>query len=105
MKAFHNALLAAALVLASAPAVHAQPASPAAVDAMSTGEVKKVNKATGRITIKHGPLRNLGMDAMTMVFRVQDPAMLDQVAEGDRISFVAEQPGGQLTITRLQKTN
>jgi len=72
---------------------------------MSTGEVKKVDQAAGKLTIKHGPLKNLGMDGMTMIFRVQDPAMLDQVKVGDRIAFVAEQPKGQLTVIRLQKLN
>jgi len=48
---------------------------------------------------------NLGMDAMTMVFRVKDPAMLDEVKAGDRINFIAEQPNGQLTVSRLQKLN
>ena len=38
----------------------------------------------GKLTIKHGPLENLGMDAMTMVFKVKDPAMLSQVKVGDR---------------------
>ncbi|MEO8158432.1 MAG: copper-binding protein, partial [Betaproteobacteria bacterium] len=44
---------------------------------LAPGEVKKVDKDTGKVTIKHGPLENLGMPAMTMVFRVKDPAMLD----------------------------
>jgi len=110
MKPLRKAMLAAALMLASGLVVHAQPApaapaAPAAADAMSTGEVKKVDQAAGKITIKHGPLKNLGMDGMTMIFRVQDPAMLDQVKAGDRIAFVAEQPKGQLTVTRLQKLN
>jgi len=102
-------MFAAALMLASASAVHAQPApavpAASAADAMSTGEVKKVDQAAGKLTIKHGPLKNLGMDGMTMIFRVQDPAMLDQVKVGDRIAFVAEQPKGQLTVTRMQKLN
>jgi Cu/Ag efflux protein CusF len=103
-------MFAAALVLAALSAQaqaqeQAQPASPALADAMSTGEVRKVDKGAGKITIRHGPLKNLGMDAMTMVFRVQDPAMLDQVKAGDNIAFVAAQPNGQLTVTRLQKLN
>ena len=70
--------------------------------AMSTGEVKKVDKDAGKITIKHGPLDNLGMPAMTMVFRVQDAAMLDQVKSGDKIHFVAEKANGALTVTKMQ---
>jgi Cu/Ag efflux protein CusF len=70
---------------------------------MSSGEVKKIDKSAGKITIKHGPLKNLGMDGMTMVFRAKDPAMLDQVNVGDKIYFVAEKADGQLTVTRLER--
>ena len=105
MKTIRTTLFIAALMLTTASAVHAEPSSASATGAMSTGEVKKVDPSTGKITIKHGPLVNLGMDAMTMVFRVKDPAMLDQVRAGDKINFVAEQPNGQLTVSRLEKLN
>ncbi|AJZ56770.1 copper binding periplasmic CusF family protein [Paraburkholderia fungorum] len=70
---------------------------------MSHGEIRKVDAAAGKLTIKHGPLENLGMDAMTMVFRVKDPAMISQVKIGDKIDFVAEEVDGALTVTKLQK--
>lgn len=107
MKSLIQAVLAVSLALSTATAVYAQSAQTeaAAADSMSTGEVKKVDRSAGKITIKHGPLKNLGMDAMTMVFRVQDPTMLDQIKAGDKINFVAEQPNGQLTVSRLQKLN
>lgn len=103
MKLLINALFSAALALSTAAAVHAQPAqgNASTADAMSSGEVRKVDKSAGKMTIKHGPLDNLGMDAMTMVFRVRDPGMLDQVKAGDKIDFVAEDLNGQLTVTRL----
>ena len=69
--------------------------------AMSEGEVKRVDKEAGKLTIKHGPLTNLDMPAMTMVFRVKVPAMLDQVKEGDRIKFVADCVNGALTVVEL----
>lgn len=69
---------------------------------MSKGEVKKVDKSSGKITIKHGPLDNLGMPAMTMVFRVKDPAMLDQMKEGDKINFVAEKVNGAITVIQAE---
>ena len=105
MKHLAKAVFAAALMLASTSVVHAEsaPASAGAADAMSTGEVKKVDKGAGKMTIRHGEIKNIGMDAMTMVFRVKDPAMLDQVKAGDKIAFVAEQPNGQLTVTQLKK--
>ncbi|MDR5855752.1 copper-binding protein [Caballeronia sp. LZ062] len=73
-----------------------------AKNSMSHGEVKKVDNAAGKLTIKHGPLENLGMEGMTMAFKVKDPAMLSQVKAGDKIDFVAEEVNGSLTVTKLQ---
>jgi Cu/Ag efflux protein CusF len=70
----------------------------------SKGVVKKVNKAQGKLTISHGPLENLGMPAMTMIFRVQDDAMLDRVKPGDNIRFLADKVNGRLTVTRIETT-
>jgi Cu(I)/Ag(I) efflux system protein CusF len=68
----------------------------------SEGEVKKVDKAAGKVTIKHGPLASLDMPAMTMVFRVKDVAMLDQVKVGDNIRFKADKVDGAYTVTEYQ---
>ena len=70
--------------------------------AMSEGEVRKIDKDAQKITIRHGPLANLDMPAMTMVFRVKDPAMLDQVKPGDKVSFQAEKIDGALTVTKIE---
>ena len=70
--------------------------------AASEGTVKKIDKAAGKITIKHGPLASLNMPPMTMVFRVSDPAMLDQVKAGEKVSFTAENVGDALTVTALE---
>lgn len=67
-----------------------------------SGTVDKVEVETGRITIDHGPIPNLNMDGMTMVFRVQDASMLKGVKQGDRIQFSAERVQGQITVTRIQ---
>ena len=105
MKSLIKALFAASLMLSSVASTYAQSAQASAstAESMSTGEVKKVDKGAAKLTIKHGPLQNIGMDAMTMVFRVKDQAMLDQVKAGDKINFVAEEPNGQLTVTKLEK--
>ena len=82
-----------------------QPSDAKPVDShaqMSTGEVKKVDKSSGKVTIKHGPIDNLGMPAMTMVFRVKDPEMLDQMKQGDKISFVAEKVNGAFTLIQTE---
>jgi Cu/Ag efflux protein CusF len=72
-----------------------------AVD-MSEGEVRKVDAAARKITLKHGPIKNLDMPAMTMVFDVPDAALLAQVKAGDKVRFVAANPGGKLTVTAIQ---
>ncbi len=69
--------------------------------AVSTGEVRKVDRESGTLTLRHGPLRNLGMPGMTMVFRVADRAWLTTLKEGDRVRFVADSVRGQLTVVRL----
>jgi len=69
------------------------------------GQVTKVDQSAGKITIKHGPIRKLGMDeGMTMVFKARDPAMVKAVKAGDKVKFDAEQVNGQLTVTRIEKT-
>ena len=70
--------------------------------APTDGEVRKVDRGARKITIKHGPIQNLDMPAMTMVFQVKDPAMLDKVKAGDKVKFQAENLGGALTVTRIE---
>jgi len=70
-----------------------------------SGEVKKIDEGAGKITLKHGPAKSLGMDApMTMVYRVKDPAMLQQVKVGDKVQFEAEEAASGYTVTKLQKS-
>ncbi|MBU8872668.1 copper-binding protein [Reyranella sp. MMS21-HV4-11] len=70
---------------------------------MVPAEVVKVDKSAGKVTLKHGPIKRLDMDAMTMVFRVADPAMLDRMNTGDKIEFEADRVNGAITIIRLGK--
>lgn len=69
---------------------------------MADGEIRRVDKDAKKITIKHGPLEKLEMPAMTMVFQVSDPAMLDQVKAGDKVKFQAEKVGGAFTVTKIE---
>lgn len=71
--------------------------------ATAAGEVTKLDKAGGRITLKHGELKALDMPPMTMSFRVRDAKLLDGVAVGDRVRFTAEKLDGQYTVTALSK--
>ncbi|UMA67372.1 copper-binding protein (plasmid) [Roseivivax marinus] len=68
---------------------------------MSSGVVTKVDTQWNKITIDHGPLENLDMPAMKMVFNVADPAMLDGVGEGAQIQFIADRVNGKLTVTEI----
>jgi len=72
---------------------------------MVNGEVMKIDQSANKITIKHGPISNLGMtdSGMTMVFAVQDPQMLKTVKSGDKIKFTAERVNGVITITAIRK--
>ena len=67
------------------------------------GQVTKIDESAGKITLKHGPIKNLDMDSMTMVFRVKDPAMLKTVKVGDKVKFEAERVDGAITVTKIQK--
>ena len=69
---------------------------------MVDGQVKKVDKAAGKVTLSHGPLTNLNMPAMTMVFCVKEAAWLDQMQSGGKIRFVADSIDGTLTIVRYE---
>ena len=67
------------------------------------GEVSKIDKPHGRITIKHEGVKNLDMPPMALVFRVRDPAVLDTLAVGDKVRFAAEKVGGDYTVTAIVK--
>lgn len=99
----HAAIAASIFVAGISPA--AQHGKSAQSGAMTQGEVRKVDKDARKITISHGPLPNLDMPAMTMVFRVKEPAMLDQVKAGDKVKFHAEKIGGAFTVTKIEQAN
>ena len=81
---------------------HASGTAASAAAAMSDGEIRKVDKEAKKLTIRHGPLDNLDMPAMTMVFQVADPAVLDRVKAGDKVRFSADKVGGAYTVTQLE---
>ena len=108
-----NTLLAWAAALTLSGFAHAQStASDAASTAnsrdqsstaeLADGEVRKVDKDNKKLTLKHGPLKNLDMPGMTMVFQVSDDAMLEKVQPGDKVRFKAEKIDGKLTVTRIE---
>ena len=71
---------------------------------MIAGQVTKVDESAQKVTIKHGPIKKLGMDeGKTMVFRAADGTMLKGLKPGDKIRFAPEQVNGQFTVTKIEK--
>lgn len=106
-------LLAAALALATlganaqqaSPADHSahHPAPSAAAEApQSQGEVRRIDLAQGKVTLRHGPLVNLDMPAMTMVFVVPDKKLLEGLKEGDKVRFTAAKDNGAYVVKEIQ---
>jgi Cu(I)/Ag(I) efflux system periplasmic protein CusF len=98
MRRFVMALAGMAALFTSAPLMPAAAETPTV-----QGEVKKVDMAQKKLTLKHGPIPNLDMDSMTMVFRVKDAAMLEGLKAGDKITFTADRVNGAITVTSIVK--
>lgn len=91
--------MATLLFLAAVPVAGA---SHLPLEAMSQGEIRKVDKDAGKLTIKHGEIKNLDMPPMTMVFRVKDPALLEHLKQGDKIRFSADKVNGSYTVIEAE---
>ena len=111
MKALFTSTLIALVTLGAAPvqaagdhAGHgmAMQATASTEMQMVDGVVKKVDKSAGKVTLSHGPLTNLDMPAMTMVFRVKDAGWLEQMKAGDKIRFMADNVNGAVTIVHFE---
>ena len=102
-------LFVTALALVATPALAqhaghgtAKPAATAAGE-LADGEVRRIDKARGTVLLKHGEIKNIGMGAMTMSFKLKDPKMADQLKEGDKVKFAVEQKGEDLIVTSIAK--
>ena len=92
-----GALLLSLGLLIGASAVCAQ-------STLADGQVIKIDQAAGKITIKHGPLKQFGMDeGMTMVYRAADPSMLTAIKPGDKIKFAPDRVNGQFVVTKIER--
>jgi Cu(I)/Ag(I) efflux system periplasmic protein CusF len=119
MKTLKTALIILTLLMSAA---HAQTAAKPGMDSMTMeapqkaapegampmadmvdGEVRKVDKAAKKITLKHGEIKNLQMAGMTMVYQVKDAAMLDKLKAGDKVRFMAEKSGGAIVVTAIEQ--
>lgn len=66
------------------------------------GEIKRVNKSAGALTIQHGPIRSMDMPGMTMEFKVRDKGMLENVKRGDKVRFTLG-AGDDMVIESLSR--
>lgn len=74
----------------------------AATPAVADGEVRKIDKENGKITIRHGEIKHMDMPPMTMVFTAKDKALLDKVQVGQKIQFTVVHEGGKMVVTDMQ---
>lgn len=88
-------LLAGTLALAAAGSAWAQ--------ALADGEIRRIDKASGKLTIKHGKIDSISMPPMTMVFILRDKALLETLAVNDKVKFDVKQEGNDYIVTRLEK--
>jgi Cu(I)/Ag(I) efflux system periplasmic protein CusF len=84
------------------------PASPTASAGVSSrlteGEALKVDVNTGKVILRHGPIENLGMPGMTMMFPVSDKKMLAGIKDGDKVRFRAERMSGTIVVTKIESS-
>ena len=99
MKHIHHILAALLATLATSLAL-AQAILPP-----TEGEVRKVDKEAGKVTLKHGEIKNLEMPGMTMVFQVKDPALLEKIKAGDQVSFTVDKVNGAYTVLSIEPRN
>jgi Cu/Ag efflux protein CusF len=111
MKAIETLLISfawAAMVATGTPAAAQATMDPAkSADAgadMSDAEVRKIDREQGKVTLKHGPIRNLDMPPMTMVFHIKDKAMLDSLEPGDQVKFRAANQDGKMTVVEIRSS-
>lgn len=85
---------AAAAAAATEPARNSLP--------WAEAEVRRVDAAAGKISLKHGDIKNLDMPPMTMVFQLRDKALLGNLKAGDRVRFTADKVNGSYTVVDIQ---
>ena len=97
------AIATAVITLAAVPTVvHAQTDNKMDMNQMTDGEIRKVDKDAGKVTIKHGEIKNLEMPGMTMVFTAKEKSLLDKVQAGDKVKFAVINDGGKMVVTDIQ---
>lgn len=108
MPLFKTVLLSCALVAPLAWAQthddhnHAPEQRVAEAHELSSGEIRRIDLTNGKVTLKHGEIKNLDMPGMTMVFSVQDKALLAPFKAGDKVLFYAIEDKGLYVVTEMK---
>jgi Cu/Ag efflux protein CusF len=84
---------------------HADAESAVSASHMAEGEIKKINRDSKKMTIKHGDIKSLDMPGMTMVFQIRDTSLLETFKAGDKVKFVIEKLDGAFVVTSMQFAN
>ena len=84
------------------PAASAVAATPTSDGDLVDGEVRKIDKESGKITLKHGAIKNLDMPGMTMIFKAKNPTELDKLQAGDKVRFKAEKNNGAIYVRDIE---
>ncbi|GAP36726.1 copper-binding protein [Piscinibacter sakaiensis] len=83
------------------PATAGEPA-PASGVALTEGEVRRIDREAGTVTLRHGEIRHLDMPGMTMVFQARPASLLAPLKVGDRLRFRAEKTADGYVVTAVE---
>jgi Cu(I)/Ag(I) efflux system protein CusF len=96
----HVAIFMAALLSLTANTHAASPSDGKAE--VVKAQVVKVDAGRGKVTLRHAPIKSIGMEAMTMPFKVKDAALLEAIKAGDKVTFSVATVDDELVVTRIQ---
>jgi len=91
----------AAILLATAGTLYAADPPPGKAETVKA-EVMKVDAGRGKVTLKHGPIKSIRMEAMTMPFKVKDASMLEGIKVGDKVTFSVATVDDELLVTSIR---
>ena len=66
------------------------------------GEITKMAPEKAQLTLRHEAIKSLGMDAMTMPYKVTNAAVLNGFKPGDTVRFTVKMQGEQMVVEALE---
>lgn len=67
-------------------------------------EVRRIDPAAGKISLRHGYIPNLDMPPMTMVFQLEPSTALGEIKAGDQVLVTIDQIDGAYTVMSIEVT-